>query len=339
MAPLVSTPKRNKGKTTTMGNYGTKGHDQSSLDEVASLKISITDDETHSLAAAMIHDSSTMISNASSSASNYFMPSHRPSDSLDYSTTSSTDNNEKGYLGSIVRSLGSQQSFPSSMFPGQQLISPVSEQRETIQIQQGGIDNHHPPLSSSSRAFSSYFYYNTSPYQDDRDQVALSRPLSYQNVNTVHHNGSSNAYQKRRQGFCTDGVDDDLDEIDDGSLISSWKRCSKCFFSPRVLLTFAVCGIIVFNLLRYGGHHHRHGQQNHHKHPPNGNENSSEYIKMETIGGSSRSSSSNLRSGSSNLSLFQDVKDPSNISNGSRNENIHKMQNTLANKENIGNRH
>lgn len=319
-----------------MGNYGTENHDQSSSDERPLLKISTIDDETHSLASAMIHDSSTMISNSSSTASNYFMSSHRPSDSLDYSTTSSTDHNEMGgpscsYLGSVVKSLGQQQSFPSSMFPGQKLISGVSEQRDTIQIPHGGFDKHHPPLSSSSRAFSSYFYYNTKPYQDkdNRDQVNPSRPLSYQNANTVHHHSSSNVYKKQRQDFCTDGVDDDLDEIDDGSLISSWKKCSRCFFSPRVLVTFAVCGIIVFNLLRYGGrNHHRHGHQNNHKHPPNGIGDSSEYIKMETIGGSSRNS--NLRSGSSNLSLFQDTKDPSNNNN---------IQNTLANEDHFGNRH
>ena len=322
-----SSSNQNKAHTptaSTMENYGaTEDHEQSSL--VSGLTTNGEDedhmeDETHSLVAATIVGASTYVSNASST-SHYFQqhhkqkqPSHTHSDSLDYSTTSSTGStlppsihtNEdrlstRSYFGSIVQSLGHQQAFPSSMFPGQKLISPENS-RETIQGADGHFENTtniSTTPSQSSRAYPSYYYFPQSAYRDSassdgsRSSPRHSLPVRYQNARV-----GKNVYQKRRKpGFCPD---EDLDhEIDDGSRIG-W----RCFFSPRVLVTLVVCGVILFNLLRLGGHH-QHQSTTSKQHSSNirgstssgTNKSSSgrssvvdidaDYVKLEMIGGSS----------------------------------------------------
>jgi len=255
--------------------------------------------EDSSLAGATTTGASTIISNASekSNVSNYFMPHHRHSDSLSYSMTSSTNSltnigsaHSSSYLGSIVNSLGGQQAFPSSMFPGQTLKSPSSQQ--DIQAQQGG-GNENNSSSSQSRVYPSYYYYCTSSNKDNNNNHrSIALPPSYQST-TVR---SSNVYTKRRTRFCTD--DDDDDDYDDSMRSSSWKSASRCFFSPRVLVTLAVCGVIIFNLLRLGEHHHHRVRRNGNSGKSSGifaePANSPEYVKLETIGGGSSSVSSNL---------------------------------------------
>lgn len=293
MAPLTSqtthnevnddeTPRSNSIPTE---NYGaTEDHEQASLISGLTVSTNHTEEETH----ASTTVASSYISN-SSSTSHYFQqqqqqkkPMHNHSDSLDYSTTSSTNSipppvntnpdqvpTPRSYLGSIVRSLGHQQAFPSSMFPGQKLISPVSS-RETIHVQDGFFGNNSiSNLSpSSSRAYPSYYYFPTSRESTSSTSTSSSNsphgslPLSYQNSRV-----SKNVYQKRRRpGFCQDDDDMALDEIDDGSRLSAWRKCWRCFFSARVLVTLLVCGVIVFNLLRLGSQQHLHIVQTNNKH-------------------------------------------------------------------------
>ena len=222
------------------------------------------DGDTHSFAA-----SNTLISNASDS-SNYFLPQaltqtkhHRPSDSLDYSTSSSTNSalrnelsssNTCSYLGSIAQSLGAQQAFPSSMFPGQKLISPTNE-KDTID-------------ATTSMKYPSYFYYNsTSTTKRSRDNRYPQMPLSYQNATLVHQR--SNVYHRRH-----DVEDDDF------------KKGVKCFFSARVLVTLAVSLVLGANLVRVG-HHSKHHSHNRHKHHGvrHSSGSSDEYIKVDLLGG------------------------------------------------------
>ncbi len=185
-------------------------------------------------------------------------PGHTHSDSLDYSITSSTnslylptptnqqeDRTNSSYMGFLERSLRNQhQPFPSSMFPGQKLISPTNEKEVT------DIPEDTPNYPSS------YYYFPSSPRKDGSSTTYSSNlrsvplPPSYQKVR-------SNVYQKGlNPGFCP--VDGDLEfcATDDKSLVSSWTKCWRCFFSPRVLLTLVICGVIIFNLLRMGEHHH-----------------------------------------------------------------------------------
>jgi hypothetical protein len=293
MAPFVPDLKREEGSSTASDD-----HEQSSLisaltvaeDGDPSLNIS-TEDDTYSLTtAATTFGSFTLISNASSKSndSHYFIQSkstHRHTDSLDYSTDNSTSAENRdtssgsscSYLGSIVRSLGPQQAFPSSMFPGQKLISPTSSKRKTSAFQHLGGSNDIKTASSS------YFYYSTSQYDDISDHL----PLSYQNTNTFRQqvHSSTNVYRSQRSGgFCGDSSDDE-DELDEDSKGSSWKRCWRCFFSPRVLVTLAVCGILGFNLLRLGGHHRHSKLDPNDHHSVRRRANSAGFVQLETTGG------------------------------------------------------
>lgn len=210
---------------------------------------------------------SSLLSNTSAS-SHYFQqtnefrpgprrPCHNSTDSLDYSITSDVptpnnhDNRTSGsYVGSIERSLLGQQAFPSSMFPGQRLISPTNEEENAIEIPE------------DAPGYPSFYYFPKSPNKSPHtttttksyNQKYLPLP-SYQKV-------SRNVYQKRQNPvFCP--VDGDLEfcGTDDKTLASSWTKCWRCFFSPRVLITLAVCGVIVFNLLRLGEQHEHYYQR------------------------------------------------------------------------------
>lgn len=312
-----------------MENYGaTEDHEQASLISGLTVSTNHTEEETHATTTV----ASSYISNASS-ASHYFqqqqqlekMPTHNPSDSLDYSTTSSTNSippatnaNEnrvptpRSYLGSIVRSLGHQQAFPSSMFPGQKLISPVSS-RETIQVQDSFFRNNSISNPSPSHTYPSYYYFpisrdstssssSTTTSTSSTNSPHASLPLSYQNSRF-----NKNVYQKRRKpGFCQED-DLPLDGMNSGSRLSAWRKCWRCFFSPRVLVTLLVCGVIVFNLLRLGSQQHQNIVQTNNKHTStsirgkvtsstsgtssahSSSESAStidaEYVKLEVIGG------------------------------------------------------
>ena len=228
-------------------------------------------------------------------------PQHQSNDSLCYSTDNDFDLHTIGsastisYLSSVVRSLDAQQAFPSSMFPGQKLISPSSERvaiDETPRSRGSGA-------GGGISAYPSYYYYSTSSLYKD----------SYQNSGGGGGGGSgsgSNVYQKRHgELFWNEHPDGDVEEEDEGvsgtdpHRDTSWKRCWGCFFSPRVVVTLAVCGIIVLNLLRLGGHHH--GQphrldRHNHWSSLNDNDNSNTgYVQLETMRVAGRSSSSSNR--------------------------------------------
>ena len=354
MVPLASQTNLNEvdnndtpsSNSIPMENYGTtEDHEQTSLISGVTTSSNHTDNETH--AATTV--ASSMISIASST-SLYFQHhqqlqpqkhhSHRSSDSLEYSTTSSTNSipppihtqheqaSARSYLGSIVRSLGHQQAFPSSMFPGQKLISPINS-RETIDVQDGFFENSNAtPSPSSSRTYPSYYYFpkrrdSISSSGTSSSSPHRSLPLSYQNAGV-----SKNVYQKRRKpGFCPD-EDFAVNEIEDGSRLASWRKCWRCFFSPRVLVTLVVCGVIVFNLVRLGSQQHlQHvqanskitnssirgkgtsgaGSRNTVSSSKSVSDIDADYVKLEVIGGGK---SNSFRSGSSDFSLFSDTDHP-----------------------------
>jgi len=235
----------------------------------------------------------TLISNTSSNASNYFMtPHHKHADSLCYSSTSSPPpgSRKKGvptssYLASFGNSLGSQQAFPSSMFPGQKLLPPNSSKDPL---------GHEGAKDDSRRSHSNVpsYYYMSPPFSSEIPPNAASSSWqeSYQNsgsgafrhvdtrstiarFNSIQVSGS-NVYQKRstRSEF----YDDDV------SLPANWRAAMNCLFSPRVLATLLICAVILVNLLRVGnqGKHHR----NHGSSTLRGSHVSADYVKLEAIG-------------------------------------------------------
>ena len=165
-------------------------------------------------------------------------PTHRQNDSLCYSTDNDFDINTIeststiSYLGSVVKALDVQQAFPSSMFPGQKLISPSTSQEA---------------IGETAPRNSAYFYYSDSYQNSGGDGAVLRQPSS----KTSH-----NVYQKRYKGMFWNDFDDDRDDIHEIEWEPSWKRCLRCFFSPRVALTLAVCAIIILNLM-VRNHHSR----------------------------------------------------------------------------------
>lgn len=216
-------------------------------------------------------------------------PGHTHSDSLDYSITSSTnslyiptptnqgeDRANGSYMGSIERSLRNQhQAFPSSMFPGQKLISPTNEKNVT-------------EMPRDTPGYPSYYYFPSSPHKNRSLGSGSKHPyLNYNPLPPSYQKVSRNVYQKRlNPGFCP--LEGDALEFcgkDDKTLVSSWTSCWRCFFSPRVLLTLVICGVIVFNLLRDFEQHHYYYQR-----ASLTNQNSSvrggtsEYVKLNVIG-------------------------------------------------------
>lgn len=218
--------------------------------------------------AATIADTTTLVSNTSSNASNYFLPHHKHVDSLCYSTTSSCDltSGRKGvptssYLASFGSSLGSQQAFPSSMFPGQKLLPPTPTKHQHKQFSSQTNDEEQGELST----LPSYYYMSSrASYQNSTggsQSADINRPI-YSNAI------SNNVYQKRTKR--SEFHDDDV------SLPANWKGALRCFFSPRVLVTVMVCAVLLFNLLRFGSNHKHHIKDS--------SSSGVDYVKLETIG-------------------------------------------------------
>eukprot|EP00536_Pseudo-nitzschia_multiseries_P007842 jgi/Psemu1/287396/fgenesh1_pg.189_\ len=242
----------------------------------------------------------TLISNTSSTASNYFLPPHhKHADSLCYSATSSAcdpppSDREKGvptssYLASFGNSLGSQQAFPCSMFPGQKLLPPNNSKHPLPH--EGDEDDSRRPHSY----LPSYYFMTPSSSEPPSNRVPSSWQESYQNSRSggmvlqvddrstiARYNSApfvgSNVYQKRAKRS-SEFYDDDV------SLPANWMGAIRCLFSPRVLVTLLICAVILLNLLRVGTHskHHR-NHDNSASSTLRGGHVNADYVKLETIG-------------------------------------------------------
>mmetsp|Transcript_21256 Transcript_21256/g.47973 ORF Transcript_21256/g.47973 Transcript_21256/m.47973 type:complete len:366 (+) Transcript_21256:323-1420(+) len=310
-AAAAATTARTHGGTRQHGRNDSRDSDQASLisaltgEEVdadvntdpfadQSMEIStVVEDEP----SAVTHTgAATLVSNTSSNASDYFLPHHRPNDSLCYSTTSSTNSPPSGfaapsstYLGAFGTSLRSEQAFPSSMFPGQKLVSP-STQKE---MAASGDD---PSAAVSSRAYPSYYCYAMSQNSIGINNNMVNNhrmflPPSYQNGSSSSDEPHSNVYQKRRSEFGRSGTNHRHGP--EHPSLSSWNGAVRCIFSPRVLATLVICGVIAFNLLQEHRNHHHGNNNTSSNRLRNGGvisgsssiDEDANYIKLETIGG------------------------------------------------------
>merc|ERR1712029_1257 len=96
-----------------------------------------------------------------------------------------------------------------------------------------------PNKNKSSRIYPSYYYSRS----------------SYQNQYTPQK--SNNVYQKRdpsQKSYFSDFLINDYLDSDSTTSESEWSNVMRCLLSPRVLITLAVCGVILFNLLQNGRH-------------------------------------------------------------------------------------